>query len=385
MRPRVLTPISGHPIIGRLGEPRDPHRIHLRGPLTPDRAGEVWSELRRETQGLARGERLEIDLSHVDAVDGRTMALLVAIRTELAGRGVTAELTGGNDRIRALLELYRGDAAPPRRRRRRRPEGFLAQIGRRTVEMAGEVKGILGFVGATVRAFGGVLRHPRSGNWKDVFPTMERCGADAVPIVLLINFLVGFVLAYQASTQLEQFGADIYVAHLVGLSMTREMAPLMTAIILCGRSGAAFAAELGTMKVGEEIDALRTMGFGPIRWLVLPRMLALVLVMPLLTLLADVIGIVGGFVGGAQSLDITAYGYLQAIQGSVDLWDVATGVLKSVAFAIAIALIACQQGFATTGGAEGVGRRTTASVVSILFALILIDTGFTVFFEAFEL
>ena len=163
------------------------------------------------------------------------------------------------------------------------------------------------------------------------------------------------------------------------------MGPLMTAIILCGRSGAAFAAELGSMTVSEEIDALRTMGFGPIRYLVLPRTIALMLVLPVLTVIADFIGVFGGFVVASHRLGLTAIAYFQRVQDSIVVWDITSGVIKSVAFAVAIAIIACQQGFAATGGAEGVGRRTTSAVVSILFALILIDAGFTVFFAAYHL
>ena len=206
-----------------------------------------------------------------------------------------------------------------------------------------------------------------------------------MPIVVLINFLVGFVMAFQGAVQLKQFGANIFVADLVGLSVTRELGPLMTAIIVCGRSGAAFAAELGSMKVSEEIDALRTMGFGPMRYLVLPRALALMLVLPVLTLLADLVGMLGGLVVGLVSLDLSVAGYLTETEKALHVWDVFSGVIKSVVFALAIVLIACQQGLATTGGAEGVGRRTTASVVTTLFALILLDAGFTIFFHAFHL
>jgi phospholipid/cholesterol/gamma-HCH transport system permease protein len=192
-------------------------------------------------------------------------------------------------------------------------------------------------------------------------------------------------MAFQGAVQLKQFGANIFVADLVGLSVTRELGPLMTAIIVCGRSGAAFAAELGTMKVSEEIDALQTLGFGPIRYLVLPRVVGLVLVLPFLTLFADLLGIVGGMVVGLVNLDLTISGYLIETRKALSAWDVGSGLVKSVVFATAIALIAFQQGFATSGGAEGVGRRTTASVVSILFALILIDAGFTLFFFEFHL
>jgi phospholipid/cholesterol/gamma-HCH transport system permease protein len=192
-------------------------------------------------------------------------------------------------------------------------------------------------------------------------------------------------MAYQSALQLRQFGASIYVADLVGVSMTRELGPLMTAIILCGRTGAAFSAELGTMKVSEEVDALRTLGFLPLPYLVMPRILGLMAVAPLLTLLADAIGITGGLVVGSTMLDITPRAYWVETLSAVKPWDIWSGSLKSVVFAGAIALIACQQGLATSGGAEGVGRRTTSAVVSILFMLILLDAVFTVLFGALGL
>ena len=212
---------------------------------------------------------------------------------------------------------------------------------------------------------------------------MERAGADAAPIVLLINFLMGFVMAYQSAAQLKQFGASIYVADLVGVAMTRELGPLMMAIIICGRSGAAFAAELGTMKVSEEVDALRTLGFLPLPFLVIPRMLGLVLVAPILVLMADAVGILGGALVAKLTLDITTTSFLIQLQNAVKASDILSGMIKGVVFCAAIALISCQQGLATAGGAEGVGRSTTRAVVSILFTLILLDALFTVLLGVF--
>jgi phospholipid/cholesterol/gamma-HCH transport system permease protein len=183
--------------------------------------------------------------------------------------------------------------------------------------------------------------------------------------------------------QLRQFGANIFVADLVALSITRELGPLMTAIIVAGRSGAAFSAELGTMKVSEEIDALRTLGLDPYLFLVFPRVIALILVMPLLTILADVVGILGGLLVALLGLDLTVNAYLLETRKALDLWDVGSGILKSLVFALNVALIACQRGLATSGGAEGVGRATTSAVVSSLFALVVLDAIFTMLFNAF--
>jgi phospholipid/cholesterol/gamma-HCH transport system permease protein len=328
--------------------------------------------------------RIDFDLSGVTAADGGAMALLVHIRNRLEAQGIHSEFVGASPTVQTIVHLYEGDVhlPPPKRRR---AESALAQIGRGTVNVLIEGQLVLAFFGQMLISAIATVRAPRTANWKDVSPTMEHAGADAVPIVVLINFLIGFVMAFQGAVQLKQFGANVFVADLVGLSVTRELAPLMTAIIVCGRSGAAFAAELGSMKVSEEIDALRTMGFGAMRFLVLPRVLALILVLPLLTLIADLVGIIGGLVVGLTTLDLSIAGYITETHKALKVWDVYSGVLKSVVFALAIGLVSCQQGLATTGGAEGVGRRTTAAVVTTLFSLILLDAGFTILFHAFNL
>jgi len=383
LEPDVVLPPERLSLIERIDH-NDGSSLSLVGKLTFPEAIHIWNDVRRRIDTLKSGEKIDFDMQAVEAIDGGTMALLVHLRSELAARGVRADFVNAKEHVQELIHLYRGDIKPVRRRKRR-PEGTLAQIGRATLEILLEVKRVLGFFGDTVLAGLGLLKEPKTGNWKEVVPTVERSGVDAVPIVILINFLVGFVMAYQGANQLKQFGANIYVADLVGLSVTRELGPLMTAIILCGRSGAAFAAELGSMRVSEEIDALRTMGFGPIGYLVLPKALALMLVLPVLTLVGDFVGLLGGMLVGLMSLDLTVSGYISETQKALSMWDVFSGLIKSVVFALAITLISCQQGFATTGGAEGVGRRTTSSVVTILFTLILIDAGFTAFFHEFHL
>ena len=358
----------------------DQGEIRIRGSLRFAEAAPLWSELRRLESSAARGETLNFEMSAVQRIDGGAMALLACLRAELQRRGVKSEFLAAGERVQRIIHLYGGDNVV-KRLKRRRALGTLDQLGRATVAMAREVQLVLAFLGQMVVSGAGLLRSPRSANWRELPATMERSGADAVPIVILVNFLVGVAMAFQAAAQLKRFGANILVADLIGISITRELGPLMTAIIVCGRSGGAFAAELGFMKVNEEIDALRTMGIGPMRYLVLPRALALITVVPLLTLLADVAGVLGGLVVGLTNLDLTARGYLNQTARVVSSWDVTSGVLKSAVFAFAVALIACQQGLATTGGAEGVGRRTTSTVVVTLFTLILLDAAITVFFR----
>lgn len=358
-------------------------QIVLEGNLVFDEAAKTWASLNKRLGKVKRGETMNFDMAGLESVDGGTMALLVHLRNELKLRGAISEFVGAQGSVAEIIHLYGGDARPIRKKKRK-PESGLSQIGRETRRFFEGVQAVLGFFGDMLLAVTGLLKEPRTGNWKEIPRIAEVAGADAVPIVVLINFLIGFSMAFQGAVQLKQFGANIFVADLVGLAITRELGPLMTAIIVCGRSGASFAAQLGSMKVSEEIDALRTMGFGPMRYLVLPRMIALMLVVPALTLLGDAVGILGGLVVGLLSLDLTMEAYVNQTMRAVHVWDVYSGLLKSVFFAMAIALIACQQGFAASGGAEGVGRRTTSAVVATLFTLILIDAVFTVVFHLFK-
>jgi phospholipid/cholesterol/gamma-HCH transport system permease protein len=204
-----------------------------------------------------------------------------------------------------------------------------------------------------------------------------RIGVDALPIVGLIAFLLGLIMAFQAAFQLRQFGANIFVANLVGISMVRELGPIMSAIVVAGRSGSAIAAELGTMTVGEEIDALRTMGINEIRFLVIPRVYAITFTQPAVTLFSMAIGIVGGFLIAVLYLDLSAAAYMQQTISSLTLNDLVTGLSKSVVFAWIIALVGCHCGLRITGGAEGVGRATTTSVVASIFMIIVADSVFT--------
>jgi phospholipid/cholesterol/gamma-HCH transport system permease protein len=340
----------------------------------------LWHELREALKRYKRRDRIDLDMRNVAWLDGGAMALLAHFRSEIYRRGGRAEFVDASESIQEVIRIYRGDQAV-QRRKKRAPKSMLAQIGEGAYQLSLEVQLMLAFLGQTLVALWAVVKDPKSANWRDLAPTCERAGADAVPIVLLINFLVGLVMAFQASVQLKRFGANILVADLIGISITRELGPLMTAIVVCGRSGAAFAAELGSMKVNEEVDALRTMGLGTTRYLVFPRLFALMIVMPLLSVFADVVGILGGLVVAITSLDLTPVAYWHEVEKAVKVWDVGSGLVKAVLFGMAIAGIACQQGLTTEGGAEGVGRRTTGAVVSTLFTLIMIDALFTIFFR----
>jgi phospholipid/cholesterol/gamma-HCH transport system permease protein len=353
-------------------------KIEIGGSITLDEAAGLWKRVSEVLERERRFSRAQIDLSQVESIDGSCMALLVHLRAELVRRRTPCEFVGGGPELRRLLELHARRRV--RRRAPRRPRNAVEHLGEATVNLFSATRHVLGFVGELSIAAFTALERPRSLNLRDVGLTMERAGADAVPIVVLINFLTGFVMAYQSAPQLERFGANVFVADLVGLAMVRELGPLMTAIIVCGRSGAAFAAELGTMKVSEEVDALRTLGLLPLRHLVLPRVLGLMLIAPVLTLMADVVGIAGGALVAASTLDVTPSAFIARLEQTMLPWDTISGLIKSVVFSGTLGVIACQQGLATGGGAEGVGRRTTSAVVISLFSLILLDALFTVLF-----
>ena len=351
--------------------------LKLSGELGFAETPELWGQLRRLLARARRRSQLDFDMSEVIQLDSGAAALLAHARSELQRRGVKSEFVRATEPIQEIIRLHHGDG-PVKRRYKRRARGMLDQVGLATQRIAYEWRMLFSFIGDLTVANLRVLMRPRTANWRDLWPIMERAGADALPIVALISFLVGLVSAAQSAAQLERYGANVFVADLVGLSMTRELGPLMTAIVVAGRSGAAFAAEIGTMKVNEEIDALRTMGFEPMPFLVLPRSLALILMMPLLVLFADAMGILGGLVVGVTRLNLSATSYMHRIADAVQFWDISQGLVKASLFAMAIAVISCQQGLATSGGAASVGHRTTSAVVGILFSLILIDAAFAI-------
>jgi phospholipid/cholesterol/gamma-HCH transport system permease protein len=357
--------------------------LRLSGELNLHEAPTAITRLRALLVAPARGVRF--DLTGLRSLDGVGATLLLGLRDDLRSRKIEAEIVGADGRVHDLLDLYATRPQGVVSRVAPRTPGVFEQVGRSTADLWVVARQILDFTGNTVYAFGQAALDPRSIPWRSVFRVMERTGADALPIVGLITFLVGLVTAFQGAITLHKYGADIFVADGVAIGITRELGPLMVAVVAAGRSGAAFAAELGTMRVSEEVDALRTIGLDPYRYLVIPRVLALAAMLPLLTLLGDASAILGGFVVGVGSLDVPFTAWARQTHNALDIWHVCSGLLKSLAFGTAIALVACQWGLATRGGAEGVGRSTTSAVVSSLFFLVVIDSAFTVLFHAWDL
>lgn len=357
--------------------------LRLVGRLDVSTAATGWRDVRRRANA-ASGE-VRLDVSQLESIDGAGAALLVQLSRDLARDGRSGQVVGASGAVDALIELYAPHEKVPPPRPEELHESFLAQVGRRSIGATEDFVSGIAFIGAFTRALLRSLLRPLTFPWRDWVVQLSRTGPDGVAIVALVNFLVGTILGFQSAVQLERYGAELFIANLVGLSVVRELGPLMTAILLAGRSGAAFAAELGTMRVSEEVDALRTMGLSPQRFLVLPRVAALAVTAPLLTIIADAMGILGGLAIGCGVMGITLNAYWIQTASSIASIDVITGLVKAVFFGGLVGLIACHRGLATSGGAEGVGRSTTAAVVTVLFSLIVADALFTYIFTLYGL
>jgi phospholipid/cholesterol/gamma-HCH transport system permease protein len=280
-----------------------------------------------------------------------------------------------------VINLLKLAAAVPEKKDARKAEGkvsFLILVGNQTVDFFRSFGELLGFVGDATVAFLKFLRGKAQYRRTDLGLTIESCGAQALPIVTLISFLVGMILAFVGAIQLKMFGAEIYVANLVGVAMVRLMAAIMTGIVMAGRTGGAFAAQLGTMQVNQEIDALKTLGITPMEFLVLPRMLALALMMPLLALYANVMGVLGGAVVAVGMPNISLSQYYNQTTGAVTLWDLGIGLFSSAVFGVIVALSGCMRGMQCGRSASAVGDAATSAVVTAIVGIIVATAVITI-------
>jgi phospholipid/cholesterol/gamma-HCH transport system permease protein len=346
---------------------------------------EQGPERLRELVGRSGPQELVLDargLDYLDASGALALNLMLQAARE-AGARVRVEGLGESGRnLVALADPEALEARPLIAAQRKL--GFLAEVGEGAVKVGRDLRQMVAFVGSFSLAVAGAVRRPQNLRWSDVGLYMERVGVDGLPIVGLISFLLGLIIAFMSSLQLKSFGANIFVADLVALAMVRELGPIMTAVLVAGRSGSAFAAEIGTMKVGEEVDALEVMGYDPVAFLAIPKVLAALLVIPLLTLYADLLGIAGGLLVGVMGLDLTIYSYVQETAGALSVFDITSGVVKSLVFALIIAGVGCQRGFTVRGGAQAVGTATTSAVVAAMFFIIVADSAFAIILHYWE-
>jgi phospholipid/cholesterol/gamma-HCH transport system permease protein len=333
-----------------------------------------------EFHSTANLRAVAFDTRELISWDSSVLTFLAELSELCRNRGIKMNREGLPIGVQKLLAL--AEAVPERKGARREvtQASFLERIGSGTVGLAGSAKEMLAFLGDMTVTFIALLRLKAHYRASDLFLLIQQCGAQALPIVTLISFLVGVILAFVGAVQLKQFGAQIYVADLVGIAMMREMGAMMTGIIMAGRTGAAFAAQLGTMKVTQEVDALTTAGFSPLEFLVLPRVLALILMMPLLCLYADFVGVIGGAVIGVGMLDLSWTTYLNETANAISLTDISGGVFKASVYGVLIALSGCLRGLQCGNSSSAVGDAATSAVVTGIVAIVMACGIFAVVF-----
>lgn len=364
----------------RPGESRDGvFTLAIEGRLDSSSTGKIWLQA-TITLAQAKAAQVVLDASRIDYCDGSGIALLVHLRECQRQSGGTFEVRGLRPEFQALLDDWAAeDVARLESKSVQRPDdnNVVAEIGKAAVDLGKDTYSLISFVGELGVALATALVNLRRVRWKDTFKIAESVGVNALPIVVLIGFLMGLIMAFQAAIPLGRFGAQLYVANLIGLSVLRELGPLMTAIVVAGRSGSAFAAELGTMKVREEIDALITMGLDPVRFLVVPRVIAAVLMTPLLTIFADLVGLIGGS-AVLLSLGFSLTTFFHQVQSAVSYGSLVGGLVKAFVFGILIAGIGCLRGLQTKTGATAVGESATQAVVSGIILITITDGIFSV-------
>ena len=324
--------------------------------------------------------RVAFDARKLTSWDSSVVTFLVKVSELCQQRGIPMDREGLPIGVRKLLDL--AEAVPERKGARREitEASLLERIGTSTIGAADSFAEMLAFLGEMTITFLRLFRLKARYRASDLFLLIQQCGAQALPIVTLISFLVGVILAFVGAVQLKQFGAQIYVADLVGIAMMREMGAMMTAIIMAGRTGAAFAAQLGTMKVTQEVDAFTTAGFSPLEFLVLPRVMALVLMMPLLCLYSDFVGVIGGAAIGVGMLDLSWTTYFHQTANAVSLTDIFGGVFKSSVYGVLIALSGCLRGLQCGNSSSAVGDAATSAVVTGIVAIVVACGIFAVVF-----
>jgi phospholipid/cholesterol/gamma-HCH transport system permease protein len=359
----------------------DTATITLEGRITAYTVAPIW---RAALETLSRNpdRRIVVDASRLEYADDTGIALLFDLRRRERPQGAEVRIENLAPNLAALVEGYDPkDFAE--HYRKPAPIGITEHMGRATAHVIDDVMAMIAFLGECTAAIWYALRRPGTIRWGEVVAVATEAGANAVPIVMLIGFLMGVIIAFQTALVAQEFGAVIFVVNGVGIAMLRELGPLMTAIVFAGRTGAAFAAQIGTQKVNEEVNAIVTFGLDPVHFLVLPRLLAAALVMPLLSVLADVIGLFGGALV-LLSFDIGFVQYYNQLLGAVHTSDFVIGIFKAIVFGLVIAAIGCQRGLSTGAGAASVGLSATSTVVSSIVWIVVLDGLFAVLISRWD-
>jgi phospholipid/cholesterol/gamma-HCH transport system permease protein len=350
--------------------------LTIEGRLDSATTAKVWREATGAIEKTSPS-RVVVDASKIHYCDVSGIGLLVEILRRQASKGGKTEIRGLQTRFQRLLDQFDPADFTDEKTEKGKSTNLPEEVGQAVCRIWQDAFALIVFVGELFVSLMYALHNPRRVRWKDAFLVAETTGVNALPIIALVSFLVGLIMGFQAVIPMRQFGAEIFVADLVGLAILRELGPLMTAIVLTGRSGSAFAAELGTMKVNEEIDALNTMGLDPVRFLVVSRVVAALAMTPLLTVFADLIGVIGGSLV-LRSLGYPFVTYFNQVLSAVSYTDFLSGLVKSLVFGIMIAGIGCLRGLQTKIGATAVGESATRAVVSGIILIVIIDGVFSV-------
>ena len=350
--------------------------ITIVGRLDSTSTSSIWQKAMDALEATS-AKSVVIDTAGVDYCDGTGIGLLTELYLRQRKAGGELEITGLRTEFQRLMDMF--DPAEFEKIQIEKPHKtrLPEEVGRATLTIWDNIRSQITFLGELVVTLVHAVGNPRRVRWKDAFLIAETGGVNALPIIALISFLIGLIMAFQAAIPMRQFGAEIFVADLIALSTLRELGPLMTAIVMAGRTSSAFAAELGTMKVNEEIDAMSTMGLDPVRFLVVTRVIAILIMMPLLTIFANLLGIMGGSVV-LLSLGYPLVTYVDRIIISASYVDLLGGLVKSLAFGLIVAGIGCSRGLQTKTGASAVGDSTTKAVVSGFVLIIITDGIFSV-------
>jgi phospholipid/cholesterol/gamma-HCH transport system permease protein len=353
-------------------------KLILAGRLDADSIGGLW-RMAQQVLEQSKPKSLIVDAQKVAYCDGAGVSLLLNLSHYQKSAQADFKIQGLQERFQQLMELFDPGEPPALPSKVRAFRRIAEDVGRAVVALMSDLKMLIAFVGELTVTLLSVLLRPGRLRWKDAFVIAENAGANAFGIIALMSLLLGLILAFQSAIPMERFGAQIFVIDLVSISVVRELGPLITAIILAGRTGSAFAAELGTMKVNEELNALNTMGLDPVRFLVAPRVLAAVFVTPLLVIFANLFAILGGCLV-MHSLGFTLVTCMDRLQATVGLSDILGGLFKSFFFGLLVAAIGCLRGLQTATGAQAVGISATRAVVSGIFLILLTDGLFAVLF-----
>ncbi len=353
----------------------------LGGAWVTQRIGKQAAAL--DTAPLPGARRVSLDIAAVAAMDTAGAWLVYKTIKQFRAQGLEVELVGAGKATAGLIEtVAKSDIpCPPQPEPENPLIAILLRVGASTVFICREGRDLTNFLGHTVSVLFRLAVKPWRLRWTAWFSHMEQSGLNAMPIVGLISFLIGVVLAYQGADQLARFGAQIFTVNLVAVGVLREMGILLTAIMVAGRSGSAFTAQIGTMTVNEEVDAMRAIGLDPMEVLVAPRVLALIVVMPLLTFYADIMGLLGGAVMATAVLDISFVRFTRQLSEAVTMWSFWVGILKAPIFGFIIGLVGCYEGLKVSRSAESVGQQTTRAVVEAVFLVIVIDAMFSIMFS----